>query len=104
MAIKDKTKKKYYTVAEANATLPLLRSILRDITELAFDLQARYELLADLRHGNDPADKDRIEKLENQFENDQERMRGFEDELRKLDVELKDYFSGLVDFRCMMNG
>src|SRR5262245_13700597 len=31
-------KKRYFTVAEANATLPLLRSILRDVTELAREL------------------------------------------------------------------
>ena len=44
-----KTKKKYYTVAEANATLPLVRSILRDITELAVDLQERHNRLARLK-------------------------------------------------------
>src|SRR5260221_41592 len=36
--------KKYYTVAEANGALPLVRAIVRDITELATALRERYAL------------------------------------------------------------
>ena len=36
--------KRYFTLAEANAILPLLRSILRDVTELAHNLRDRHEL------------------------------------------------------------
>src|SRR6266481_1369661 len=39
MATTEKDQKKYFTVAEANSTLPLLRSILRDITDLAKELR-----------------------------------------------------------------
>jgi len=106
MVTKNKTKKKYYTEAEANATLPLLRSILRDITELAVSLQERYERLTHLRNGGagDSPDQDELEQIDKEFENDQERMKDFENELRNLQVELKDYFSGLVDFPSMMDG
>ena len=38
---KAKKDKKYYTVAEANAALPLVKAIVRDITELASDLRER---------------------------------------------------------------
>ena len=49
MAVKKPTpKKKYYTTAEANATLPLVCAIVRDISELARDLKDRYERLTRL--------------------------------------------------------
>ena len=38
-----------------------------------------------------------------EFERDQERLNEFERELRKLGVELKDYFAGLVDFPSWMD-
>jgi hypothetical protein len=105
MTTKDKTKKKYYTAAQANATLPLLRSILRDITELAHDVQERQQRLARLQDAGaiDKAHDEEIQHIINQFENDQERMTGYEQELRNLQIELKDYVTGLIDFPCWMN-
>ena|SRR5438105_3294912 len=106
MTTKAKVKKKYYSVAEANATLPLLRSILRDITELAISLQDRHERLTRLQSsGNvDRAHQEEIQHVTAEFEKDQERMRAFEEELGALQVQLKDYFTGLVDFPCRMDG
>ena len=43
--------KKYYTAAEANATLPLVRAIVRDITELARGWRERQERLNRLQPG-----------------------------------------------------
>ena len=105
MAIKDRTKKRYYTVAQANATLPLLRSILRDITELAHDIQDRQHRLDRLQDSGtvDTAHQEEIQHIIAQFESDQERMTEYERELRNLQVELKDYVTGLVDFPCRMN-
>jgi hypothetical protein len=105
MPTKDKTKKKFYTVAQANATLPLLRSILRDITELAHDIQERQQRLARLQDAGaiDKAHDEEIQHIITQFENDQERMTGYEQELRNLQIELKDYVTGLIDFPCWMN-
>ncbi len=106
MTTKAKTEKKYYTLAEANATLPLLRSILRDITELAVSLRDRHQRLVDLQGAGqvDDAHQEEIRHIATEFANDQERMKSFEDELRKLNVELKDYFSGLIDFPSLMDG
>lgn len=105
MAIKDKTKKKYYTLAQANATLPLLRSILRDITELAHDIQERQHRLGRLQEAGtvDKAHEEEIQHIIAQFESDQQRMAEYERELRNLQVELKDYVTGLIDFPCRMN-
>ncbi|MBV9122413.1 MAG: DUF2203 family protein, partial [Planctomycetes bacterium] len=50
MAVNRPTRgKKYYTAAEANGALPLVRVIVRDITDLARDLQDRYDRLARLK-------------------------------------------------------
>src|SRR5438477_12801912 len=99
-------KKRHYTIDEANATLPLLRSILRDITELAVDLRDRYERLVRLQQaeGMDKAHEEEVEHLLAEFERGQERMREYEAELEKLDVELKDYYTGLIDFRHLRDG
>jgi hypothetical protein len=100
--------KKFYSVAEANAMLPLLRSILRNITELAQEMHERHERLARIQvpagRGAANAYRDEIEEMERTLERDREQMREYEDELKQLNVELKDYFTGLVDFPCIMNG
>ena len=51
-ATKKKRGKKYFTPAEANATLPLVRSIVKDITELAVSLRDRHERLTRLGGGD----------------------------------------------------
>ncbi len=105
MKTKQKTKKKYYTVAEANATLPLLRSILRDVTELAASLKERHQRLVGLQSAGkiDQAHQEEIQHFVAEFESDQERMKAFEDELKELKIELKDYLTGLIDFPCLMD-
>lgn len=102
-----KPKRKYYTVAEANATLPLLRAILTDVTSLATDLRERYERLHRLQQKEgrlDAAHQEEVQSLIDKFERGQERMNEFVEELEKLGVELKDYYSGLVDFRHLKDG
>src|SRR5262249_46264997 len=107
MAAKQLEKgKKYFSVSEANRILPLVRVIVRDIVELARDLRERHERLSKLR----PKDKERgllgeayqeeLQHVQEEFERDQERMRGYEHELRNLGIELKDYYTGLIDFPC----
>jgi hypothetical protein len=99
--------KRYFTVAEANATLPLLRSILRDVTMLARDLHERQERLAQvqspLRGKTTDAYREEVEQIQAEFDRDQERMREYEEELKSLGIELKDYLTGLVDFPSRMN-
>jgi hypothetical protein len=103
---RPKKKKKHYTLAEANAMLPLLRSILRDVTTLANELRDRYERLVRLQkaEGLDRAHEEEVQQLVAEFERGQEKMREYELELDKLGVELKDYYSGLIDFRHMKDG
>ncbi len=100
--------KKYFTAASANATLPLVRAIVRDVTELARDLRERHErlsrVLSGQRSGLSEAHQEELLQAQREVERGQDRMREYERELQQLGVELKDYFTGLVDFPCRMDG
>lgn len=95
--------KKLFTPAEANATLPLLRAILRDITELSATLRQRHQRLMRMKEVGSTASAfaREVEELTEDHERDQERMCELERELKGLHVVLKDYDTGLVDFPSM---
>jgi hypothetical protein len=103
-----RAKRKHFTVAEANAMLPLLRSILRDVTDLARSLQERQQSLSRVhaKAGGKGCDvyQEEVDQANAALERDQERMREFETELKNLGVELKDYFTGLIDFYSLRDG
>jgi hypothetical protein len=105
---RDSTGRKYYTVAEANATLPLVRAVVTDITALARDLHERHERLTHIaparRGALTEAHREELLLAEAELERGQERMHELDRELRQLGIELKDYFTGLIDFRCLMDG
>jgi hypothetical protein len=106
-SIKPKPGKKYFTVEQANATLPLVRAIIQDITELARDLRDRHERLSRLHpgeRGRSEAHQEELLQAQTDIERGKDRMIEYERELRDLGVELKDYFVGLIDFPCWMNG
>lgn len=102
-----KNKRKYFTPAEAQNMLPLVRAIVKDIVELAHSLRDRHERLTRLTDGGVRKGLITPEQLEEEqaaFESGQERLHELVDELTGLGVELKDFFSGLVDFPCWMDG
>jgi len=101
-----RTQVKLFTREEANAMLPLLRSILRDITDLAKRLREQHEVLVQLQSGGalDAMHQKEVDRLAESMERGQKQMKEYEGEVRKLGVEIKDYFSGLVDFPSMMEG
>ena len=79
MAASKSATKKYFTAAEANATLPLVRAIVRDITALARDLRDRHERLARVKdkeqHGAlGDAYQEELQQVQADFERDKERM------------------------------
>jgi len=107
-AIKPSSGKKYFTIASANAALPLVRAIIRDDTELAQELRERHDrlsrVLSGKRGGMSDAHQEELLQAQGEVERGQERMREYEQELKQLGVELKDYFMGLIDFPCWMDG
>src|SRR5205807_3287536 len=83
MAVKKPVQgKKYFTVGEANAALPLVRAIVHDITELARDLRERHERLSRVRPSErgtlGEAHREEVQLVQAEFERDQERMQEFE--------------------------
>jgi hypothetical protein len=107
-ATKPSSGKKYFTPASANATLPLVRAIIRDVTELARELRERHDrlsrVLSGKRSGLSQAHQEELLQAQGEVERGQERMHDYERELQQLGVELKDYYTGLIDFPCWMDG
>jgi hypothetical protein len=109
MAVKKPARaKKSFTVAEANATLPLVRAIVRDIMDLAHNLRERQDRLARARPTERTvileAHAEELRQAQAEFERDQDRLAEYARELKNLGVELKDYFTGLVDFPSRLDG
>src|SRR4051794_41105694 len=98
---------KLFTVAEANAMLPLVRAIVTDIVTRANDLRDRQERLERIRSGHKKSLGDahaaEVGQAEQDFLRDQEQLQECHAELTNLGIELKDFFSGLVDFPSSMD-
>jgi len=93
---------KYYTPGEANAALPLVRAIVRDIAELAPALFEQRRRLEGHDPGGDDLWSEELRQVRNEYERDHDRMMEYVEELAKLGVEIKDPQTGLVDFPCWM--
>jgi hypothetical protein len=98
--------KRLFTVDEANARLPLLRSILRDVTDLSVQMKVLYDRLIPLQTaGSGDAKIEReVASLSADLDAMQRSMRGYEAELAELGAELKDAFVGLIDFPGWIDG
>jgi hypothetical protein len=96
--------KKLFSVAQANATLPLVKAIVGDIAALASNLRERHDRLnrvqTPVEKSLSAAHREEVTQAEHEFERDQERLVEYVEELNGLGVELKDYYTGLVDFPC----
>jgi hypothetical protein len=106
--VASKTHKKFFTVDEANKALPLVRAIVRDITELACELRERHERLVRLKPDDrlrlSEAHEEELLQVRSDVDRGQEKMEEYVRELKELGVELKDYFTGLIDFPSLMDG
>ncbi len=102
--------KKYFTVTEANAMLPLVRAIVDDIVQLKNEIEERSERLRNVRRlpgqrrGEDNPYDEEVQQIEVEIEKENDRLEEFCDELRRLGVELKDPRVGLIDFLTQIDG
>lgn len=103
-----KTGKRFFNVAEANNALPLVRAIVQDITALASELRERHERLIRLKPSDrfrlSDAHEEELQQVRVELERGQGKMEEYVHELSQLGVELKDYFTGLIDFPSLRNG
>jgi len=102
--------KRYFTLAEANQRLPLVRVIVSDIVELFRDVTERRQRLIDLIERNQLGSKrvaspytEELEQMQADIQTDVERLNGFAQELADLGVELKDPNIGLIDFPTLVD-
>lgn len=100
--------RKVFTIEQANAALPLIRAITKDLSELSRDVIERRERLSVLLHGRERDKRDlyaeELAQVQQDLETDSERLRTYVEELRELGVDPKDGPEGLIDFPAVMDG
>lgn len=97
--------KKYFTLDEANRALPLVRAIVQDIADLYAKLTERVGQFEEFDQEYLALERrDELERLRDEFERDEDKLREFIAELHKLGVDFKGFDLGLVDFPCWQDG
>src|SRR5262245_35549715 len=107
MIAEPKKRKKFFTPEQANAMLPLVESIVKDISELAHALRDRHARLERLNQGGvgkGIVTAPQLEEEQAAWESDSVRLQECVEELTGLGVEMKDLFMGLVDFPGLKDG
>ncbi|HWP37623.1 MAG TPA: DUF2203 domain-containing protein [Gemmatimonadales bacterium] len=97
---------KYFTLEEANRTLPFVRKIVGDIVEEYRRWRehiARYELAAAGRRAEDPETAEQ-QRLRAAVEESANRINGFMEELSPVGCLFKGFEEGLVDFPSKLEG
>lgn len=97
---------KYFTVEEANATLPYVRRIVEDIVadyQRWRDCIYRYEVLA-AGSRSDDGETDEQVTLRDEVDEVAQRINGFISELSAVGCVFKGFEGGLVDFHSQLDG
>jgi len=109
VATRQALERSLFTVESANAMLPLVRAIVRDLVELAREVMERRHRLTTIMVGRtasstpDPYSEE-LEQIQADLDRNAERLRGYVEELRQLGVEPKSVAEGLVDFPSVIDG
>lgn len=97
---------KYFTLDEANSTLPLVRRVVQDIVDDYAEWKenlVRYEMIAahdQPGHGESPE----AERLRAEVDGVALRINGYIEELKQIGCVLKGFDDGLVDFHGKRDG
>jgi hypothetical protein len=90
--------KKYFSLSEANRSLPYVSRVIEDLT-------ACYGRVVDFRRRiESPSTRENREHLEAEYETEMDRLSELVDELQQVGVELKDFEKGLLDFPALHDG
>lgn len=99
---------KLFTLDEANRSLPLVRAIVQDMSELARGIAERRQRLRMLgfarRDGRMDPYLEELAEIEGQLDEEERRLDEFASELYELGVEPKNASEGLVDFPAERRG
>lgn len=95
---------RFFTVEEANRTLPLVKRIVRDIVEGYPQFQRERESYRDVALEPGPELQRRLESLSDAIDEYGDRLRALLDELAQVGCVVKDYQEGLVDFYSLYHG
>jgi hypothetical protein len=99
---------KIFSIAEANATLPLVRAITSDLVELSREVIERRQRLSLLQGGRNKVPgnpyHDELTQVERELEKDGRRLRELVEELRALGVTPTSGSEGLIDFPAILAG
>lgn len=104
-------KKRFFTVEQANQTLPLVKAVVADIVRQYQDIQERKDRLARIRPAQsskkvdtDSMYAEEVRHVEEELEKEVGKLQEFILELHSLGVEIKDFQKGLVDFPTLFDG
>lgn len=90
---------RYFTVEQANRTLPLVERIVRDILDAYPTFEQRQRTFRRLaRRGSDPAHTTDLDALREDIEASADHINGFFEELHHIGCTFKGVENGLVDF------
>lgn len=96
---------RYFTVEEANRTLPLVARIVGDIVKAHVPLQERLEEFQRLLSATGPGDERApLEDLRAEINREADRINDFVRELEEIGCLFKGFDSGLVDFYARYAG
>jgi hypothetical protein len=96
---------RFFTVEEANRTLPLVRRIVQDIVNAYPEMQRLTEQMHQLASaGIGPELQARIEELRDQIDATSDRINSFIQELEQIGCYFKGFEEGLVDFYSLYKG
>jgi hypothetical protein len=108
MTQKRPYRREFFTVDQANATLPLVSAIVRDLSTLSHEVVERRRRLSFLMSGHRPDDRDlyheELVQVEADLEQDAQRLREYIEELRALGVEPTHGPEGIVAFPSLLEG
>lgn len=99
---------KLFTLDEANRSLPLVRAIVHDMSELARGIAERRQRIRflGLARRDDRTDPylEELAEIEDQLDDEERRLDEFARELLELGIEPKNAVEGLVDFPSQREG
>lgn len=96
---------RYFTLDEANRTLPLVRRVVEDIVAMYPDVQRKLAELRELadRHTS-PELEQEMETLRDRLEHDSDELNRYLRELDQIGCMFKGFEDGLVDFHAWLDG